>query len=106
MTPMAGHDAIGILLGAGTEATSTQLRVAKHIPESRKADFDPRLLEDRYRTVLASMLREASETDTAISTAAHAGECHQSDGCAETPSYGRAAVRIDPPTTSRGFQIV
>jgi hypothetical protein len=44
---MAGHDAIGILPGAGTAATSTQLRVAKRILESRG-----------YRTVLASMLRE------------------------------------------------
>ena len=34
------------------------LRIAKRILETKAADFDPALLEDRYRTVLVSMLRE------------------------------------------------
>jgi DNA end-binding protein Ku len=34
------------------------LRVAEHILETKTADFDPAYLEDRYRTVLVSMLRE------------------------------------------------
>jgi len=34
------------------------LEVAKHILQSKTADFDPSLLEDRYRSALASMLRE------------------------------------------------
>jgi non-homologous end joining protein Ku len=34
------------------------LRVAEHILETKKGDFDPAYLEDRYRTVLVSMLRE------------------------------------------------
>ena len=34
------------------------LEVAKHILKSKTADFDPAFLEDRYRTALASMLRE------------------------------------------------
>jgi non-homologous end joining protein Ku len=33
------------------------LRVAEHIVESKIADFDPRFLEDRYRTVLISNLK-------------------------------------------------
>jgi non-homologous end joining protein Ku len=34
------------------------IRVAEHILETKKADFDTAYLEDRYRTVLVSMLRE------------------------------------------------
>jgi Ku protein len=34
------------------------LRVAEHILETKTADFDPALLEDRYRTVLISKLKE------------------------------------------------
>jgi DNA end-binding protein Ku len=34
------------------------VEVAKHILQTKKAQFDPAFLEDRYRTVLASMLRE------------------------------------------------
>jgi DNA end-binding protein Ku len=34
------------------------LEVAKHILKSKTADFDSAFLEDRYRTALASMLRE------------------------------------------------
>jgi DNA end-binding protein Ku len=34
------------------------LEVAKHILQSKKADFDPAFLEDRYRSALASMLRK------------------------------------------------
>jgi DNA end-binding protein Ku len=34
------------------------VEVAKHILQTKKAEFDPAFLEDRYRTVLASMLRE------------------------------------------------
>jgi DNA end-binding protein Ku len=34
------------------------LEVAKHILQSKAADFDPAFLEDRYRSALASMLRE------------------------------------------------
>jgi len=34
------------------------LQVAEHILGMKSADFDPALLEDRYRTALVSMLRE------------------------------------------------
>jgi DNA end-binding protein Ku len=34
------------------------LRVAKHIVETKTSDFDPAYLEDRYRTVLISKLKE------------------------------------------------
>jgi DNA end-binding protein Ku len=34
------------------------LQIAKHILDTKLADFDPAWLEDRYRTVLADMLRE------------------------------------------------
>jgi Ku protein len=34
------------------------LRVAEHIVETKTADFDPRFLEDRYRTVLISKLKQ------------------------------------------------
>jgi non-homologous end joining protein Ku len=34
------------------------LRVADHIVETKTADFDPTLLEDRYRTVLISKLKQ------------------------------------------------
>jgi non-homologous end joining protein Ku len=34
------------------------LRVAQHIIESKTANFDPTFLEDRYRTVLISKLRQ------------------------------------------------
>ena len=34
------------------------LRVAEHIVETKMSDFDPAYLEDRYRTVLLSKLKE------------------------------------------------
>jgi len=34
------------------------MRVAEHIVETKTADFDPAFLEDRYRTVLISKLKE------------------------------------------------
>lgn len=34
------------------------LRVAEHIVETKTSNFDPAFLEDRYRTVLISKLRE------------------------------------------------
>jgi non-homologous end joining protein Ku len=34
------------------------LEVAEHILKTKTANFDPAFLEDRYRTALASMLRE------------------------------------------------
>jgi non-homologous end joining protein Ku len=34
------------------------LRVAEHIVETKMSDFDPSFLEDRYRTVLISKLKE------------------------------------------------
>ena len=34
------------------------LAIAEHIVDSKLADFDATYLEDRYRTVLVSMLRE------------------------------------------------
>jgi len=34
------------------------LRVAEHIVETKMANFDPAFLEDRYRTVLISKLKE------------------------------------------------
>jgi len=34
------------------------LRVAQHIVETKMSDFDPAFLEDRYRTVLISKLKE------------------------------------------------
>jgi DNA end-binding protein Ku len=34
------------------------LRVAQHIIETKTADFDPKFLEDRYRTVLISKLKD------------------------------------------------
>jgi Ku protein len=34
------------------------LRIAEHILETKKEDFDPAYLEDRYRTVLVEKLRE------------------------------------------------
>jgi len=34
------------------------LRVAEHIVETKISDFDPAFLEDRYRTVLISKLKE------------------------------------------------
>jgi DNA end-binding protein Ku len=40
------------------ELPEEMLRVAEHILESKTTDFDPALLEDRYRTVLVSMLKE------------------------------------------------
>jgi DNA end-binding protein Ku len=38
------------------------LRIAEHIVEVKLEDFDPAYLEDRYRTVLVSMLKEKSAT--------------------------------------------
>jgi DNA end-binding protein Ku len=38
------------------------LRIAEHIVEMKLEDFDPAYLEDRYRTVLVSMLKEKSVT--------------------------------------------
>jgi non-homologous end joining protein Ku len=47
------------------------LRVAEHILETKTADFDPAFLEDRYRTVLVSMLREKhAELPKKIATSA------------------------------------
>jgi len=40
------------------ELPDEMLRVAEHILETKRADFDPAFLEDRYRTVLVSMLKE------------------------------------------------
>jgi non-homologous end joining protein Ku len=34
------------------------VRVAQHILETKRADFDTAYLEDRYRTVLVDMRRE------------------------------------------------
>ena len=34
------------------------LRIAEHILETKKDDFDPAFLEDRYRTVLVEKLRD------------------------------------------------
>lgn len=34
------------------------LRVAQHIVETKTANFDPAFLEDRYRTVLISKLKQ------------------------------------------------
>jgi DNA end-binding protein Ku len=34
------------------------VRITEHILESKKEDFDPAYLEDRYRTVLVENLRE------------------------------------------------
>jgi len=39
------------------ELPDEMLRIAEHILETKRADFDPALLEDRYRTVLVEMLR-------------------------------------------------
>jgi Ku protein len=38
------------------------LSIAEHIVELKLEDFDPAYLEDRYRTVLVSMLKEKSAT--------------------------------------------
>ena len=38
------------------------LSIAEHIVEMKLEDFDPAYLEDRYRTVLVSMLKEKSVT--------------------------------------------
>jgi non-homologous end joining protein Ku len=38
------------------------LSIAEHIVEMKLEDFDPAYLEDRYRTVLVSMLKEKSAT--------------------------------------------
>jgi len=44
------------------------LRIAEHILQTKTADFDPALLEDRYRTVLVEMLRRRqAELPTTIS---------------------------------------
>jgi len=40
------------------ELPEEMLQVARHILDTKAADFDPALLEDRYRTALVSMLRE------------------------------------------------
>jgi Ku protein len=40
------------------ELPDEMLQVAEHIMEAKTADFDPAFLEDRYRTVLVSMLRD------------------------------------------------
>lgn len=40
------------------ELPEEMVEVAAHIIRAKAADFDPALLEDRYRTVLASMLKE------------------------------------------------
>ena len=39
------------------ELPDEMLRVAEHILETKRADFNPAFLEDRYRTVLVSMLK-------------------------------------------------
>jgi Ku protein len=46
------------------------LRVAQHIVETKMSDFDPAFLEDRYRTVLISKLKEkrAELPKTAVPT--------------------------------------
>jgi DNA end-binding protein Ku len=46
------------------------LRVAQHIVETKMSDFDPAFLEDRYRTVLISKLKEkrAEPPKTAVPT--------------------------------------
>jgi DNA end-binding protein Ku len=46
------------------------LQIAKHILDTKLADFDPAWLEDRYRTVLADMLREKKAQVPARSTPA------------------------------------
>jgi non-homologous end joining protein Ku len=40
------------------ELPEEMIQVAEHILDLKTADFDPALLEDRYRTVLVSMLRK------------------------------------------------
>jgi DNA end-binding protein Ku len=46
------------------------LQIAEHILDTKLADFDPTWLEDRYRTVLADMLREKKAQVPARSTPA------------------------------------
>jgi non-homologous end joining protein Ku len=48
------------------------LDLAEHILDTKIADFDPAFLEDRYRTVLVSMLREkqAAAVPKNVTTAA------------------------------------
>jgi DNA end-binding protein Ku len=40
------------------ELPDEMMRVAEHIVETKTSDFDPAYLEDRYRTVLISKLKE------------------------------------------------
>jgi DNA end-binding protein Ku len=46
------------------------LRITEHILETKKGDFDPAYLEDRYRTVLVEKLRERQAHMPAKSLAA------------------------------------
>src|SRR5438045_87532 len=39
------------------------LELAEHIIKTKKADFDPAWLEDRYRTALVSMLRDMKRAE-------------------------------------------
>ena len=58
------------------------LEVAERIIEMKTGEFDPAFLEDRYRTVLASMLREKQVDLACESGGADAipAECHRFDG--------------------------
>ena len=52
------------------ELPPQMLSLAEHIVESKLANFDPALLEDRYRTSLVSMLREKKAQVPASAAAA------------------------------------
>jgi len=89
------------------------LEVAEHILETKTADFDPALLEDRYRTVLVSMLREKqAELPKKVSPAAPSPENvinlmdalkrsldTQRPGSRRKPSSRRSPATATKPTT-------
>ena len=52
------------------ELPDEMLRVAEHILETKTEDFDPALLEDRYRTQLVALLKEKQARELQVKIAA------------------------------------
>jgi DNA end-binding protein Ku len=78
------------------------LRVAEHIVETKMSDFNPAFLEDRYRTVLISKLKERSEMPKKATPAAPSAQNVISlmDVLKRSLAAEQPVARTSPPKTA------
>ena len=78
------------------------LQIAEHIMQSKTADFDPALLQDRYRTALVEILRTKKRETPLVEgpISAVSAERHQPHGCASTQHGVGADLCCEPPATA------